>query len=469
MRIILIALLLGSLIAPNIPTLAGLAYWWSYDAQMDMLEAQGIDIIANERDAGWRRSTITTEFGYVDLQDLPRITAVSRVEHGPLRADGEWLLAKGETRLYVDGHPLTPEDQPAPIRNRVTFGSHVNTLIDFPEQNIPLDGGGRISFDGLIALYDNQPRDRSDPFFRYAMAGMSLTTPEIDIQLGRIEGTLELKHSPAGNVLADHVVVLHDLQIIAPDKASMFAMSHLEAVSESDVEDGEIVGSSALSLDQLDIGGTIYGPLVAKAFTGGWNDVATFEAGQEWQRLQRELRLMDPEDVGRAMHKFWRTDGWPVLTGNPHMRLDPIAVTTAQGDIVLSLEVSANGIQKGDILKHTWLKKLSAELSLSAPTAAIASISYTLEAQKLKRQGEREGWYSETMDSDIHQAAEAASLQALEAIRRSGVVALSADESSFEVYLSLSEGQVTLNNTTVDPMQFLPALMNTGAIPGGNR
>lgn len=469
MRVLLILTLVAAVIAPNVPTLAGLIYWWAYDAEMEQLEIQGIDILLNERHAGWRRSTITTEFGYVDLNDLPRIKVVSEVEHGPLRHGGQWLLARAQSRLYIDGRPLTPEHEPAPIKTRVTFGHHVHTFVDIPPRELTLENGAQVTFDGMVALYDNQPPDSAAPFFRYEMAGATVAMPDVRLLIGKIEGTFQTKQSPAGNVLADHVFVAENLEITTADDTRVFAMRSLEAVSESDSIDQQLVGSSALHLDQLSIGDATYGPFVMQATSGGWNDHAVFEAAQGWQRLQRKLRQMDPEEVAPTMRKFWKSDGWPILMGNPHLSVRPIALTTKQGDIELLLDLSVNGVQKRDLHKHAWLHKISARASLSAPTAALATIVYDQQLHHLKREGGRAGWHSEATLTQIKQAAERKSLQALETIRRSGFVSLSHDQTHFIADLAVVNGKVTLNGSEVNPTQLVPALMTSGDISRGTR
>jgi hypothetical protein len=466
-RALLVMILLTALIAPNIPTLAGLLYWCGYDAQMDALETQGIDIVSHSRAAGWRNSTITTEFGYAGLEEAPTVKAVTEVQHGPLHANGQWLIARAETRLYVNNHPLTPDGLPPPIRTAISIGNHVVTLVDFTARTIPLDDGGELVFQGLEGLYDNQPTDHRDPFFRYAMKGMNLSTADLRIEIGESEGTIETKRSPAGNVLADHVFLLSDLRVSAPHERLLFSLSRLEMVSETDTVGDELVGSSLLRVDSVAIRGLEYGPLSVKALTEGWSDRATFEASQEWQRMQRRMRLMESEEIAPAMQQFWKTHGWPVLSGNPRFQLMPLSVVTDQGEISVSLKVFADGITKRDIPRHAWLKKLSADIQLQVPTAAIASIVYDRASRDLEQQARQEGWYAPEASARIQRAAESKSVNALESLRNSGFFVLSDDEDHFMLSLLLDDGKVLLNDNVFEPAHFLPALMSAGAYTGG--
>ncbi len=455
LRIVVILSLLGLLVLPNVPALVGLMYWWEFDSSLELLELQCVDVLRNEHHLGWRTSTIETELGFASVPEAPRFKFVTEVHQGPFADDsGTWHLIQSNTRLYVDDEPVYPPAVRPVIRSYVGLDRASRVVLDFPpfERAYPeLDL--TFVFGGLHGYYDDAPGSDVAPFFRYDIGASRRHVGDIALRAGAGEGTLTMTRSRAGNLLTDDVLRLESIRLTDATDQTLFGVSAIEIVNETDETRGLIAGSSTIHVERLTITGVEYGPLDLQLVAEGWADSPLYEATREMRRLQ--ARTMTPEETLKALRAFWYEVAWSVFSGHPSFAIDPFTVESSAGRFEARARLAADGIAQDDIDELRWLEKIELDLEIGAPEGFFWTLIANAVQGQLAAEGKADGWYVPENVPAINAEAQRRAEAAFASLRQSGFFRRTEDE-RLVATITIEDGILAHNGRPLgNPAQWL--------------
>lgn len=393
LQLLIVFAVLGILIIPNAKPIVGLAFRWEYDSLMTDLERHGLVPLETEHKLGWQSSTIETLYTPIEDHDVSVFRFVTTVEHGPARDDnGVWYWAKAKTHVELGGGKLYPEAD-SQIRTYVPFGQDAQIVFDFPSHQayFPLLDLS-IDFRGFDAFLRKNPVEVQDPFLTYQFGGLVVETDALIIDIGTMDGTVEFKASPAGNLLSDDVARMTHFRITTVDGVPLALFDGLHSVTESDATGGLLAGSSRLTIETGRLGTTTFGPIALDLGLGNWSDSAM----AHFQRESVRIREVDPNTRGgqKALRDFFVNTAWQTILGNPYVDIGPLHIERDGEVLTAGIHFAAKDLAENDFKDEAWLPKLTFRAYFKSPEPLFRSLVAGVHDIDLIVEGTRDGWYT---------------------------------------------------------------------------
>lgn len=440
------------------PVIIGIEVEKRYQVLNEQAQQIGMRLLEHSFIRNWFRSEAQTEFVFnfpitdrkgIDQSEI-RLYLQSKIAHGPLIKRGQIRLADISTKIFFADHNSPSRNNPAIFHTLFNLNGAGRTIIGIPTLEITAENRRQKVYIGSLTGEINYTAGMSSIRINGGLRDLTVAHGlESKLALGLLSVDVEKWLGTTGLPLGMGKLSLRDLDVNERGGILSMEIDQIDFTFESSETANRAAFKVMSTLGRVDLPSAEYGPGKIALAVDKLPVPALIKFQQAMTMLHRQL--LSREQQRMAMMNLLLAHSAGLLIDDPWFAVEALHLETPQGEISGKLRIQARGINWLDMIRGSWVKKLSGDASLRMPEPIFKQFLQMLAQQRINYRSALLLEYAEeelaSKSEDPMTITESKSRHQFESFLNLGLIQRDTDD--IIIVATLSDGILMLNGRKV--------------------